>query len=158
MRRLLLLLSVTALSACKPTLLPDSSVRDTYENRAVMCFLEDYKEASDARSANDVMDLVAADFFENGGTTGPGDKYGYSILREKLTRTFERVESLNLRLHVQRIERHDNIFDVYYYFVERALVHYPLNTQWITASDFNRMVLRMKGDALEDGFEILSGI
>lgn len=159
MRRLLLLLSLIALSACKPALLPETSVADTKENRAVKAFLDKYRSAMECRSTKAVMDLVASDFFENAGTTGQStEKYGYSELREKLDATFAKIETIKLNYHVQNIERRGELFYVYYYFMQRAQVHYPSESHWVTASDVNRMVLRMKGRNFANGFEILSGI
>ena len=163
MRRLLLLLPLLVLpllvsSACKPGLLPQSSVPDTKENRAVKEFLDTYKSATECRSVDGIMDLVAPDFFEGLHSEESRDKYGYSELRTKLQNTFAKIDTLTLSYHIQKIERKENLFFVYYYFVQRALVSYPSEPEWVTVTDVNRMVLRMKGKQISDGFEILSGI
>jgi hypothetical protein len=157
-RAFLLLLPLLALTACKPRLLPDTSVRDTKDNRAVIEFLKLYKKATESRSVQEVMALVADDYFENGTRFESNDKYGYSQLADKLTQAFEKTEAITLTFYVQNIQRKGRIFEVVYYFVERALIKYPSEARWMSANDVNRVVLRMKGSSVKDGFEIVSGL
>ena len=159
MRRLfVLLLPLLVFSACKPNLLPDTSVPDTKQNRAVIAFLDQYRQAFQQRSVADVMALVSADYFENGGTPQTDDDYDYSQLQTKLNNTFDKLESVVLSFHVQNIAKRDQYIDVVYYFVERALVKYPTESQWMSANDLNRVVLKLKGKNYKDGFEIMSGL
>lgn len=157
-RALLFLLPLLAFSACKPGLLPETSVPNTKQNRAVVAYLDLYRQAVENRSAQGVMELVAQDYFEDGATPQIDDDYGYTQLEEKLTKTFEKIENIHLKFHIQNIEQRDQFIDVVYYFVERALIKYPSGSQWMSANDVNRVVLRMKGKSLDDGFEIVSGL
>jgi len=149
---------VLLFSGCKVRFIQNTSVPDTIENRAVMDFLKKYKEATESRSVKDVMELVATDYFENGTRFESNDKYGYAQLSEKLTRTFEKVEALNLSFYVQNIERDADRIKVVYYFLERALIKYPTESKWMSVNDVNQMVLRVKGRQPKEGFEILSGL
>lgn len=158
LRVLFLLLPLLAFTACKPRLLPATSVVDNKENRAVVDFLCEYRKATELRSVEKVMALVADDYFENGTRFEGNDKYGYTKLAEKLTEAFEKTESISLSMHVQKIQRNDELVEVYYYFVERALIKYPSESRWMSANDVNRMVLRMKGSSHRDGYEIVSGL
>lgn len=157
-RAFLVLLPILALTACKPRLLPNTSVPDTKENRAVTDFLNLYKKATESRSVQEVMALVADDYFENGTRFESNEKYGYTKLAEKLTQAFEKTEAISLNLFVQHVQRKDRNFEVVYYFVEKALIKYPSESRWMSANDVNRMVLRMKGNTLRDGFEIVAGL
>jgi hypothetical protein len=158
LRVLFIFLPLLALTACKPSLLPSTNVRDTKENRCIVDFLQQYKTAVESRSVQSVMALVADDYFENGSRFESNDKYGYSQLAEKLTQAFEKAESINLTYYVQNIQRKDKLFEVTYYFVERALFKYPSESRWMSVNDVNRVVLRMKGKTGADGFEIVSGL
>jgi len=54
-----------ALAACKPSLLPGTSIEDTSDNRAVIDFVTEYRDAVEARSAAKVLSLVADDYWED---------------------------------------------------------------------------------------------
>ncbi len=157
-RLLFLLLPLFCLTACKAKLIPNTAVGDTAENRAVMDFFKQYKQATESRSVKDVMALVADDYFENGTRFESNDKYGYAQLAEKLTKAFERVEAMNLSYFIQNVKREDNLLKVVYYFVERALIKYPSESKWLSVNDVNQVVLRMKGKSYQEGFEVVSGL
>ena len=157
-RAFLIFLSLVAFSACKPRLIPDSSVPDTRQNRAVMAFLDDYRKAMESKSVEAVMSLVAEDFYDRAAITAPPFAIDRTQLESKLQQTFDKVENFAVRFYVQHIEKRGNQLDVVYYFVQRALVKYPTNSDWITGNDVNRLVLRMKGSSTKDGFEIVSGL
>ncbi len=153
-----LFLGTFCLSACKPSLLPLSSVSNTAENRAVMQLMDQYKNAIEHHSVAEVMALVAPDFYESSGTDHAKDDYGYSQLEQKLQKAFARVKNLTLRYHVQKIERKDDQVSVYYYFNEHILADFPVGEEWMAGNDVNRLVLRIKNKAQGGGYEILSGL
>jgi hypothetical protein len=155
---LLFLGSLFSLSACKPNLLPMSSVSNTAENRAVMQFMDKYKNAIEQHSVAEVMALVAPDFYESSGTDNAEDDYGYSQLQQKLEKAFARVKNLTLRYHVQQIARKDDQLFVYYYFNEHILADFPVGEEWMAGNDVNRLVLRVRSKAQGGGYEILSGL
>jgi hypothetical protein len=155
---LLALASFLAVSACKPRLLPNTSIKDTAENREVVKFMESYKAALELHSVPEVMKLVAHDYFDNGGTPEASDDIGYSQLEEKLQKTFAQVKSVSLRYFVQNIQRREDKIEVVYFFNEHMLVGLPVGEQWMAANDVNRMVLRAKGRRPVDGYEVVSGL
>jgi hypothetical protein len=157
-RALILLMPLLFLTACKAKLIPNTAVRDTSENRAVMDFFKQYKQATESRSVKDVMALVADDYFENGTRFESNDKYGHAQLAEKLTKAFDKVEAMNLSYFIQNVKREENLVKVVYYFVERALIKYPSESKWLSVNDVNQVVLRMKGRTAAEGFEVVSGL
>src|SRR3989338_1598200 len=128
------LLSVVLLSACKPSLIPDSSVPDTRENRAVMSFMDSYKNAVTERSVGDIMLLVSPDYLETSGTPEPQDDFNYKQLQEKLQKTFAQIKEVSLRFYIQNITRKDNKIMVYYFFNQHVLVNLSSGEQWITSN------------------------
>ncbi len=155
---LLFFLGISSLSACKPRLLPMSSVSNTATNRAIMQFMDQYKNAIEQHSVAEVMTLVAPDFYESSGTDNTKDDYGYAQLQQKLEKAFARVKNLTLRYHVQQIERKDDQVLVYYYFNEHILADFPVGEEWMAGNDVNRLVLRVRSKAQGAGYEILSGL
>lgn len=149
---------VLALSACKPRLIPNSSVPDTKENRVVTTFMEDYKSAIINRSVPDIMLLVSPDYLETSGTSEPGDDYNYAQLQDKLEKTYAHIKEVTLRIHIQNITRKDDHIQVYYFYNQHSLVDLPTGEQWMALNDVNRLVLKLKGKKASDGMEILSGL
>lgn len=151
-------LVLASVASCKPRLIPNSSVPDTKENRAVIAFMEEYKNAIITRSIPDIMLLVSPDYLETNGTAEAADDYNYSQLQDKLQKTYAHVKEVTLRLHIQNIVRKDNQFLVFYFYNQHTLVELPSGEQWMALNDVNRLALKMKGKAVSDGFEILSGL
>lgn len=147
-----------ALGACKPRLIPNSSVPDTKENHAVAAFMEDYKSAIISRSVPDIMLLVSPDYLETSGTSEPGDDYNYTQLQDKLEKTYAHIKEVTLRIHIQNITRKDDHIQVYYFYNQHSLVDLPAGEQWMALNDVNRLVLKLKGKKASDGMEILSGL
>lgn len=155
----ILVIGLVLVSAgCKPRLIPDSSVRDTTENRAVVAFMDEYKNAVIARSVPDIMFLVSPDYLETSGTPEPEDDFNYTQLQENLRKTYALVKEVTLRIHIQKITRKDNKISVFYFYNQHSLVELPSGEQWMALNDVNRMVLKMKGKKASDGFEIVSGL
>ncbi len=155
---LMFFLGTFCLVACKPNLLPLSSVPNTPQNRAIMKFMEQYKNAVEHHSVAEVMTLVAPDFYESSGTDNAKDDYGYSQLEQKLRTVFSRVKNLTLRYHVQKIERKDDQVFIYYYFNEHILADFPVGEEWMAGNDVNRLILRTRDLAHGGGYEIVSGL
>ncbi len=149
---------VLASSACKPRLIPNTSVPDTKENHAVAKFMEDYRNAIISRSVPDIMLMVSPDYLETSGTIEAGDDYNYAQLQEKLEKTYAHVKEVTLRLHIQNITRKDDRIMVFYFYNQHSLVELPAGEQWMAVNDVNRLVLKLKGSKAWDGLEILSGL
>ncbi len=145
-------------NGCKPRLLPNSSVEDTTDNRLIAEFMAEYVKAIEQRSTEAVMALVSKDYVEEHGQSEGEGYYDYSHLREKLDKTFELVKELRLVIHLQKVIKKDDIYEVFYAFRQNALINFQSGEKWMTASDVNRLVLRMKGANLTDGLEVLSGL
>ncbi len=146
------------MSGCKPKLISNSSVKDTKDNRAVAAFMDTYRSAVVARSVPDIMNLVSPDFHETNGTPDASDDYSYDQLQQKLEKTFARVKEITLRIHIQNIYKKGDKIDVFYFYNQHSLVDLPAGEQWMAVNDVNRLVLKMKGSSIKDGFEIVSGL
>ena len=156
--KVLAIVLVTSMSACKPRLLPNSSVPDTKENRAIAQFMEGYKTAIVNRSTLEIMTMVSPDYLETNGTLDPADDYNYAQLQKKLEEAYSHIKELTLRYHIQNIVRKENIFNVYYYYNQHSLITMPSGEQWMAVNEVNRLVLKMKGKSVSNGFEIVSGL
>lgn len=147
-----------ASNACKPRLIPNTSVPDTRENRAVLDFMENYKNALVSRSIPDIMLLVSPDYLETNGTSEAADDYNYVKLQDKLEKTYAHVKEMTLRFHIQNITRTDDRIQVYYFYSQHSLVDLPAGEQWMAVNDVNRLILKLKNKSASDGLEIVSGL
>lgn len=147
-------------AGCKPSLLPNTTIEDTEENRAIADFLLKYKQAVEARSTEQVLSLVAEDYFEDLGTVDPKDDYGIEQLEAQLAETFGHAKAIHLDIFLQNVAQDEdkNLYAVDYRYNQRALLSFPAGDQWVTHTDVNRVVLRQRGETIEDGFVIVSGL
>lgn len=144
---------------CKPNLLPGTNIEDTPENRAVIDFVEKYRSAVESRSAQQVLSLVASDYWEDNGTVEQADDYGVEKLQRELDDLFGRTRTIHLQVQVQNIERDDaGVVRVDYRYLQRALLALEAGEKWVSHADVNRIVLRPRGEAPDDGYEIISGL
>src|SRR3989338_5166062 len=122
-------------TACKPRLIPNTSVKDNRENRAVIAFMEDYRNAIVSRSVPDIMTLVSPNYLETNGSVDASDDYNYVQLQDKLGKTYERIKEVTLRIHVQNIAHQEDHINVFYYYNQHSLVDLPTGEQWMAVND-----------------------
>ena len=154
-------LFVAALGAgCAAKQIPGTSLEDTDLNRAVIDFMDSYQRAVEARSSSAVLELVGPDYYEDMGTMEQEDDYGLEKLRANLQQDFDRAKEVRLNVLVQHVEETDaaGLVAVDYRYLQRALLGLPSGEKWITHRDVNRIYLRKKGEMLEEGFYIVSGL
>lgn len=150
--------SLGALLGCKPSLLPGTKIEDTPENQAVVRFLEKYRNAVQTRSAEDVLKLVASDYWEDGGTTSQEDDYGVEKLERELAESFAHTRVIHLELLVQHVAHEENRVFVDYKYSQRALLALGSGEKWVSHTDVNRLILRKTGEGDATSFQILSGL
>ncbi|MCP4500346.1 MAG: hypothetical protein GY822_10340 [Deltaproteobacteria bacterium] len=157
---ILSLLLALAPLGCKPDLLPGTSLEDSEENRSVVEFMNEYKRAVESRSAEGVLKLVAPDYYEDMGTVSQEDDYGLEKLKRDLQTNFDATREIRLDVIVQNVEVHDDagLLVVDYRYLQRALLGLPAGDKWVTHSDVNQVVLRKKGELLDEGFVIIAGL
>lgn len=151
-------IALAALSACKPALLPGTSIEDTPDNREVLAFMEQYRTAVESRSAENVLKLVASDYWEDSGTPDQRDDYGIEKLQRDLAERLSHTRAIHLELRIQHVEPDDASLRVDYRYLQRALLAMPAGEQWVSHSDVNRIVLRRKSTAEGSAFEIVAGL
>lgn len=158
MRTGFLLLGLLFISACKPDLIPNTSITDTKRNRAVIDFMQEYKKAVESHSVDQIMALVSPVYADRILADAPPEVLNPEQLRAKLTDALTHIKQVALSIHVQDVHEEDKLITVTYYYIEHALVSTPTGEQWNTFSDVNRMYLTKKPSKEGGGFEIISGL
>ncbi len=153
-------LVVSAAAGCASKQIPGTSLDDTDLNRAVVDFMDEYQRAVEARSSSAVLELVGPDYYEDMGTVDQNDDYGLEKLRANLQQDFDQTKEVRLNVMVQHVEETASagLVSVDYRYLQRALLGLPAGEKWVTHRDVNRIYLRKKGEMLEEGFYIVSGL
>lgn len=156
----LALVALLASPACKPDLIAGTEVEDTAENREILTFLTRYQAAMQAKNANDILSLCAADYYERNGNDDPKDDYNRDGLKVKLEEHFARTKEIILEMYVQKVEQNsERYIGVTYRYNTRALVTFPAGDKWITATEVNKIILRPIDDEKDElHYRIMSGL
>lgn len=148
-------LCAATLGACEPTLIPNTRVEDTHENREVVDFIERYRQAVEARNTPALLAMASRNYFDDMGTPAGNDDIDYEALEAGLARMREEVIGARYQISYRAVT---------YVPDQRVLVDmvytgwYRVNTaegpQWKRRLEPHRIVL-----AREDrGYKIMSGM
>jgi hypothetical protein len=148
-------LSLVALCACEPTLIPNTRVEDTGANREVVDFIERYRVAVESRNVPALLSMASRNYFDDMGTPGGEDDIDFDGLEVGLNRMREEVIGARYQISYRAVS---------YVVDERVLVDlmytgwFRVNTaegpQWKRRLEPHRIVL-----AREDrGYKIVSGM
>ena len=100
---LLLLLALPFEPGCGATLIPNTDVPDTAENREIVDFIEGYRHAVEERNPAGVLRLVSERYFDDNGTPGADDDIDYDTLREHFQRWEGDVIDVRYEMRYRRI-------------------------------------------------------
>jgi ketosteroid isomerase-like protein len=130
---------------CKPTMLPDSTVENTAENREIAEVVEAYRKALESRDTSNVLKLVSAEYFEDAGTADPTDDYNFNGLKQHLDEDLTKIQAVRVTVRLLRVDVDGDRAYADYRFQTRALVGFPAGDQWVTRTDDNRLSFRREG-------------
>ncbi len=148
---------VLVLGGCSASLIPNTDVEDTPENKEVIDFCEQYRIALEARDIVKIMSLVSDDYYEDGGSPSGNDDYDKQGLEGVLRSRFARVEDIRYDIRYRRVVFFPDRVEVYYSFYGRYQVagaSAGTDARWFSKVGDNRLVL----GRTPDGFKILSGL
>jgi hypothetical protein len=149
------LLAVVA--GCEETVIPNTEVPDTAENREIIRYCEEYRIALEARDVVALLSMAADDYYEDAGTPTGQDDYDRGGLEAVLRTRFARVEAVRYDILYRRIVVLADRVEVYFTFYGRFQVSSEEEggeARWFSKVGDNRLVLART----PDGFRILSGL
>ncbi len=154
------LIIALTMSGCTKRTLPSTNVPPTRENKKIVAFLEQYKNALEKRSVDGIMELVAKDFSDNMGSEDPSLHLDYLALKERLEAAMPRIQDMRVGMFVQHIAKIDkDKFEVVSYFNEHTLIDVPSGEKWVSSREVSRMIIRKRHDKNSPyEFEIVQGI
>jgi hypothetical protein len=139
---------LVSLGACgKPELIPNTSVRDTSENREIIKVLEAYRTALERLDAASVIVLVHPTYQDSSGTPEGSDDVDFEGLKSLLSTRFKRTTKIRYHIEYQalRIKGQEAEVDTY---VDATFVYEPADKipRWRRLTDHNRFRLLKDGD------------
>jgi hypothetical protein len=90
-------------TSCGVQQIPNTTVPDTRENRAVIDVAERYRHAVEARDTRALLALASPNYFEDAGTPQGDDDYGYEGLRRLLSIWTEEVQSVRYEIRYRHV-------------------------------------------------------
>ena len=104
-RSLLILVCLSLLGACgaKANYIQGTKVPRTENNVAVINRLEQYRAAVEKKDAGAILLMTSQNYWEDGGTPGGDDDYGYDGLQEVLAATLSQAESIRYSMRYERV-------------------------------------------------------
>jgi len=91
------------LFGCAKTYIPNTDVEDVGENRKVVLFCEQYRHAVEDKNVTQLLKMMSAAYFEDGGNTKSEDDADYDRIREFLTGDFLQTGGIRYEIRYRRI-------------------------------------------------------
>ena len=145
--RILALSFALAVSACASWTLPNTTIPETEETRAVFDRVQQYRTAMEARDVDGVISMVSPRYYENSGTTDSDrDDYGFQVLHDKVLKLLrDNVLSVQYQVLLRNIKVDGDIAVAdYEYFYKFKFVEGG-NEGWAQRNDFNRLTFAREG-------------
>jgi ketosteroid isomerase-like protein len=146
-------LAALALAGCAKNL-PNTEIRDTPDNRAIIAVIDAYRKAFDTRNVDAVMALVSTAYYDDAGTVDAADDVDYKALPQVLRDTFSRISQVRIEFGITDIVVNGNKgqADLFYdakYRVQTPRVEIPKRD-----TDIQRVLLQREGT----DWKIISGL
>lgn len=149
------LAAVTATAGCSHTLIPNTDVEDSDENRKVVAFCEKYRRAVEERDVDALLAMASPRYFETGGNARSLDDIDYNGLREYLGKQFKRTKAIRYEIRYHAISESENkVVNVDFTYTASFQIPTGSGDLWHRAVRDNRLQLLREGDS----FKILAGM
>jgi hypothetical protein len=156
MRNLVTLAALTLSTVgCGKSFIPNTDVEDTSENRKVIAFCEEYRHAVEDKDIGKLLTLLSPRYFEDGGNTNPEDDLDFDGVKEYLTGTFVKTQTIRYEIRYRKVNVEEN---------KRVMVEYTYSAsyripglrgeEWKHTVADNRLELIPAGDS----YKILAGL
>ncbi len=141
---------------CSKTFIPNTDVEDTSANRKIIAFCEDYRHAVEEKDVGRLLNMASPRYFEDGGNTNPEDDIDYEGLKEYLTSTFVKTQTIRYEIRYRKVDVGENkrVFVEYTYSASYRIPGTKGAEEWRHAVADNRLELLPEGD----GYKILAGM
>ena len=137
--------------------IPNTTVKDTPENRAVITFMENYRNAVEERDVGALLAMAHTQYLDDNGTPSGDDDLDYRALQKKLSRWRERVTDVRYEIKYRTIAREmDRVLIAYRYSASFRIAYDEEDQRWSRRIGENRLVLLY--DDIQARYYVLSGM
>lgn len=142
-------------SACSTTYIPNTDVEDTSANRKVITYCEEYRHAVEDKDVGRLMVMASPRYYEDGGNTSPDDDIDFDGLKDYLTSTFVKTQTIRYEIRYRKVTISENkrVFVEYTYTASYRIPGLK-GEEWKHTVADNRLELVPEGD----GYKILAGM
>jgi len=152
----LLALVFTALG-CATRYIPNTDIEDTEENRRIVAFCEQYRNAVQERNVALLLKMASPDYYEDGGNVDPSDDMDYEGLREYLHGKFQDARAIRYEIRYRRITPGEKgRINVDYTYSASYKIPGVKGEEWRNTVAENR--LELVEDKENDTFKIVAGM
>ena len=147
---------VLGLGGCSKTYIPNTDVEDTSDNRKIIAFCEEYRHAVEEKDVGRLLNMASPRYFEDGGNTNPEDDIDYHGLKDFLTSTFVKTDTVRYEIRYRKVSENKDNKRVFVEYTYSASYRLPgiKGEEWKHTVADNRLELVPEGD----GFKILAGM
>ena len=149
MKKLLVLpFIVLAASGCSKSYIPNTDVEDSSENKKVITFCEEYRHAVEDKDVGKLLKLAHERYYEDGGNTNAEDDVDFDGLKEYLTATFTKTQTIRYEIRYRKVEFSENkkVFVEYSYSASYRMPGLK-GEEWKHTVADNRLELVPDGDS-----------
>lgn len=132
---------------CAPKLIPNTTIRDTQDNRQILEVIRRYKNAFEALDAQAIAALASPRYLD------ARHNISYETLVTDLEKDFEHVRQVQLDIAVKRIDIEKDVARVDYIYSANILIRGTGEDRWEKTTDDKRMTLVRDGNE----WKVLSG-
>ncbi len=150
-------LAALALAACARNI-PDTDIRDTPDNRALIAVVDAYRKAFDNRSVEGVMALVSTTYYDDAGTVDAGDDVDYKSLPAVLKETFSRLSQVRIEFGITGIEVNGNKAQVDLFYDAKYRIQTPRTEIPKRDTDIQRLIFQREGEKDAWTWKIVTGL
>ncbi len=151
-----LCVSILAVSGCQKNI-PNTTVADTPHNRAVITFMENYRDAVESRDIGALLAMAHPQYLDDNGTPSGDDDLDYRDLQKKLGRWRERVTDVRYEIKYRSVTREmDRVLIAYRYSASFRIAYDEEDQRWSRRIGENRLVLLY--DDIQARYYVLSGM
>ncbi len=146
-------LAALSLAACARNI-PNTEIRDTPDNRAVIAVVDAYRKAFDTRNTDAVMALVSPAYYDDAGTVDASDDIDYKALPGVLRDTFSRITQVRIEFGITDIIVNGNKAQADLFYDAKYRVTTPRIEIPKRDTDIQRILFERDGQA----WKIVSGL
>jgi hypothetical protein len=146
---------LASVAGCSKSYIPNTDVENTSANRKIIAFCEDYRHAVEDKDVGKLLSMASPRYFEDGGNTNPEDDMDYDGLKDSLTSTFVKTQTIRYEIRYRKVAVNENkrVFVEYTYSASYRIPGLK-GEEWKHTVADNRLELVPEGE----GYKILAGM